>query len=255
VTPLFVLVTGFCGYIFWAIQSNDYPGTVTKVAWSRTVRRETFTRVAKRGWKDELRPAAAVMPLSGAGERAGLERIRDCQSKQRGTRQVADGTERVCRTRSRDVACGTEERCHTEDLGNGFAKEVCDDVTKYCSESYEDCQNETRYRTEPVYGEECAYDTWEWQRAAEETLSGAEDAPRWPALTPATLDRLVRTETYDVEFEYQHGRERRRTSFRPTALAEFERWRPGTKATLVVYNDGELRGFREGEAVREVKKP
>src|SRR5204863_4370115 len=118
--------------------------------------------------------------------------------KQRGTRQVPDGTQRVCHTKSRRVSCGTEESCHTQNLGNGFSKEVCHDVTKYCSESYEQCGDETRYRTEPVYGEECTYDTWEWQKTDERTLTGTDDQPKWPALDTDRLDRLVRSETYSV---------------------------------------------------------
>jgi hypothetical protein len=207
-------------------------------------------RAQKQGWRDELRAAAPVMPREGRGESPGIEGIRGCRSKQRGTRQVADGTQRVCTTRDRSVACGTEESCHTEDLGNGFAKEVCTDVTRYCSESYEDCRDETRYRTEPVYAEECTYDTWEWRAAGQETLAGALDPPRWPTLNAGPLDRLVRTETYEVEFEYQRKEKPQRAAYRPKTQDQFDRWRPGTRAVLVVANDGELKGFREGDAVR-----
>ena len=254
VMPIAVAFTGFCGYILWAIQTHDYEGSVTKISWSRTARRETFTRVQKLGWRNELHVSRAVMPVAGLGEVPGVDRVRDCHTKQRGTRQVADGTERVCHTRSRSVACGTEERCHTQDLGNGFSKETCDDVTKYCSESYEDCRDETRYRTEPVYGEECTYDTWEWRGMGERTLRGTEDPPQWPEVETGGLDRLVRTEKYEVELEYQRKGERRTASFHPATAAEFGPWRPGTKAKMVVANDGELKGFREGDKVRPVAR-
>jgi hypothetical protein len=250
--PMAVFITGFCGYIFWAIQTKDYEGTVTKVAWSRTVRRETFARALRQGWRDQLRTAQAVMPTNGRGEVPGVERLRDCHRKQRSTRQVPDGTERVCSTKTRRVSCGTEERCHTENLGNGFAKEVCHDVTKYCSESYEDCHDQTRYRTEPVYADECTYDTWEWKAADERTLNGTEDQPKWPSLDAGPLDRLVRSETYDVALEYRHKGKSQTTHYHPASIDEFDRWRPGTKAVLVVANDGTLKGFREGDKVRAI---
>ncbi len=142
------------------------------------------------------------MPVRGAGEVAGAERIRDCRRAQRGTRQVATGTKRVCSDRTRRVQCGTEEKCHRRDRGNGFAEEVCDDVPKYCSESYEDCRDETQYRTEPVYGEQCQYDTWEWHAGQTVSTRGSDDLPRWPEITLGELEREHRTESYEVHITY-----------------------------------------------------
>jgi hypothetical protein len=226
---------------FWLTRTNDYEGTVTRVAWSLTTERETFTPTQTRGFKDTLVMKAPVMPQDGQGETAGLLNVHDCQRKQRGTRQVADGTERVCETKSRSVACGSERSCHTENLRNGFAKEVCENVTKYCDKSYQDCENRTRYRTEPVYGEECAYDTWEWRAAEQRTSTGAEDPPQWPDVAAGPLDRLVRKETYTLDVEYSKGGRHLTATHHPKTQEEFLAWRPGAHVTVVVDNGGTLK--------------
>jgi hypothetical protein len=241
VAPLAAVVCGVCAYAFWAGRTQDYTGTVVKRSWSRTVRRETFTRVPKQGWRGELHTARAVMPLDGHGESAGLENVRDCRRMQRGTRQVPDGTERVCVTRSRSVACGTEQRCHVQKLRNGFAKEVCENVTKYCSQPYQDCSDRTRYRTVPVYDDSCTFDTWEWRPADQRTLTGAEDTPRWPELAGGALDRVLQEETYAVDLEYRRKGERRSVTLHPRGLAEFESWTLGKTANLVINNRNELK--------------
>ena len=234
----YLLVLGMlvsCGFCFWAGSTHEVDGRVESRAWTRVVTRQVFTAVEKQGWKDELRVARSVMPVDGRGEVAGVDDVRGCVRRQKGTRQVPDGTRRVCDTKSRRVACGSEERCRVEDQGNGFAREVCHDVTKYCSESYEDCRDETQYRTEPVFGEQCTYRTWEWRDDVTRTARGTTDTPRWPELSTARLDRLVRTGEYRVEVRY--GDDGQHT-VKPATDAEFARWTPGAPVRLVVSNLG-----------------
>ena len=96
----------------------------------------------------------------------------------------------------------------------------------------------------PVYADNCTFDTWEWHSAGELTVSGGEDPPRWPDLMPGPLDRLVRSETYAVDFEYRRKGERRTVTHRPRGLEEFQGWRPGTTTALVIRNDGGLKTIR-----------
>ncbi|MBZ4418341.1 hypothetical protein [Myxococcus sp. RHSTA-1-4] len=229
--------TGVFG--IWAGSTHEYPGSVTGTAWQRSVVRERFSPVVKTGWRDELSTTAPRMPVNGAGEVAGVANMRDCVSRQRGTRRVADGTERVCRTKTRKVACGTEEKCRRRDKGNGFVEEVCEDVTKYCSESYEDCQNETRYRTEPVYALQCAYDTYEWKEVDRRETSGTDDRPRWPELTASGVDRLRREEKYSVRIRYEDDGEKEHV-LEPKSEQEFLTWKKGQGATLTVTNLGKV---------------
>jgi hypothetical protein len=184
------------------------------------------------------------MPVGGLKELAGTEAIRDCARRQRGTRKVADGRERVCRDVTRRVRCGTEESCTTKDLGNGFAEEVCRDVPKHCDETRRECEWETRYRDEPVYGVSCRYDTFEWRPAAQLREVGRDDAPRWPAQPLAELEREKRSESYELVFEYRDGVKRKRAVLKPASEAEFVRWTPGLQARLTIDNSGEVRGAR-----------
>jgi hypothetical protein len=226
-------------FSYWGSRTHAYSGEVTRTAWKRTVVQERFVPVAKTAWKEDLRGTAPRMPVNGAGEVAGVTNIRDCVSRQRGTRRVADGTERVCRNKTRRVACGTEERCRRRDQGNGFVEEVCEDVTKYCNESYEDCQTETRYRTEPVYSRECTYDTYEWKPVDRREVSGTDDRPRWPELAVGAVDRLRREEQYSVHIRYEDDGEKEHV-LEPQSEQEFLSWKKGQGVHLTVTNLGKV---------------
>lgn len=238
---MFFCCFGTIGYGFWATMTHEVTGQVVGTEWQHTVFHERFTRVTKEDWRSELSSQSPRMPVNGAGEVAGVENVRDCRSAQRGTRKVADGTERVCKTKTRKVACGTEERCRTRDKGNGFKEEVCQDVTKYCSESYEDCNNETRYRTEPVYAQKCSYDTYEWKEVDREVASGRDhEAPRWPELRVGANDRQRREGKYTVHLEYEDDGTQKNT-FEPKSETEFLGWKKGQQVTVTVDNTGEVK--------------
>jgi hypothetical protein len=233
-----ILLTLSCCGVFglWATQTHDVDGRVTGTEWQRAVYQERFQPVTQEGWQDELVRTAPRMPVNGTGEVAGVENVRGCVSRQRGTRQVADGTERVCRTKTRRVACGTEEKCTRRKLNNGYMQEECKDVTKYCDERYEDCQNETRYRTEPVYAQRCSYDTHEWKEVGRREASGRDDAPRWPEVKGlGPHDRLRREEKYAVHIEYERKGLQQHT-LAPGTEAEFLSWRKDQLVTVQVDN-------------------
>ena len=253
ILTIVVTFSGCMGWDYWLLQTRDYEGVVQSVSWQRTLTRQAFTSVQRRGWRDQLQERASILPVNGLGEFVGTENIRDCVEKQRGTRQVAVGTERVCINKTRSVACGSHESCSTRDLGNGFAEEVCSDVTDYCNESYEDCRDETKYRTDPVFAQECAYGTYEWQQLDQRSVRGGSEPPVWPELTvEGELERLVPAERYEVVLEYQDdGLQRARVH--PTDAADFAQWPPGRKLTLVVQNSGKVVGIREGDKTLPVE--
>ncbi len=234
----FLFLFSCCGIFgFWATQTHDVKGRVARTEWQRVLHQERFLPTTKEGWQDELRLSSSRMPTNGSGEVAGVENIRGCVSRQRGTRQVADGTERVCRTKTRKVACGTEEKCTRKKLDNGFVREECDDVTKYCSESYQDCQTETRYRTEPVYAQKCSYDTFEWRGVDRHTATGHDESPRWPDVANVgPHERLRREETYAVHVEYAHKEGTKTHTLAPKTEAEFLSWKKGQQVTVQVDN-------------------
>ncbi|WNG50304.1 hypothetical protein F0U60_43860 [Archangium minus] len=233
------LLACFGTCMYWGSRSHELTGHVTSTAWTRTVHRESFQRVRREGWRDELRMTSPRMPVNGQGEVAGVENIRDCITRQRGTRQVADGTERVCETKTHRVQCGTEEKCTRKKLGNGYMQEECDDVPKYCKESYEDCRNRTRYRTEPVYDLSCTYDTYAWTQVERREESGRDSAPRWPELRTGPVDRLRREEKYVVHIGYTDDGQKEH-QLEPRSEAEFLSWKKGQAVPLQVNNFGSV---------------
>jgi hypothetical protein len=242
---LLVFVGSCMGLAIWGSITHDFTGRVATTEWTHTVHRESFQRVNREGWRDELRGVSPRMPVKGQGEVAGVENIRDCVSRQRTTRQVAVGTREVCSNKTRSVACGTEEKCSTKKLGNGYAQETCHDVTKYCNESYRDCHDETQYRTEPVFALKCTYDTHDWKEVDVRALSGRDDAPRWPELQTGPLDRLRRETQYRVQVEYTDGATKTHV-IEPKTEAEFLSWKKGAPLSLKVSNTGKVEQVTPG---------
>jgi hypothetical protein len=242
---------GGCLFFLWGSRTHGVTGKVVATEWTRTVQRESFQRVSKTGWRDELSTTSPRMPVNGAGEVAGVENIRDCTRRQRSTRQVADGTERVCEDKTRRVQCGTEEKCTRKKMGNGFMKEECEDVPKYCDESYEDCETRTRYRTEPVYDLSCTYDTYTWTEVGQPArASGNDSDPRWPEPRVGSVDRLRREEKYLVRIEYPDGKKVKTHELEPQNESEFLSWKKGQSVSLQVSNLGGVSNVAHGEAVR-----
>ncbi|MFY0583413.1 hypothetical protein ACN28S_62130 [Cystobacter fuscus] len=118
-------------------------------------------------------------------------------------------------------------------------------MTKYCDETYRDCHDETQYRTEPVFAQKCAYDTYQWKQVDERTLSGREDAPRWPELQAGSLDRLEREAKYRVQVEYTDGATKTHV-LEPKTEAEFLSWKRGTPLSLKVSNSGKVEQVTPG---------
>ena len=237
---LFFCCGGTMAYKLWSSMTHDTTGDVVSTAWKRTVTQERFTPVVQEDWADALHVQAPRMPVNGSGEVAGVQNIRGCVPRQRSTRQVPDGTQHVCSTKTRRKACGTEEKCHTRNKGNGFKEEVCEDVTKYCDESYEDCHDETHYRTEPIYAPKCSYDTYQWKQVAQREASGGNgDTPRWPELSVSAEDRLRREEKYTLQIAYDGGK--KTATYEPKTEQEYLGWKKGQKVSLTVTNGGEVK--------------
>lgn len=255
---LLVLFVGCLGVLWWSGHTEVITGQVSARSWSRTVRIERFSKVTETGWRSELegRPKSKL-PVKGKGERAGVDDIRGCQRKQKGTKKVPDGKEEVCRTESRRVACGSHEECSVKDLGNGFAEEVCKDITDYCDEQYEACSMETRYRDEPVYGEQCSYSTYKWTEVKADTAKGKGDAPlAWPALEPAgDSERAIKSQQVSVSVTYDDGdgpevhvEEREDDGW-------FNTWPMGAQVELDITKLGSVMHLRHpGEAQSELTK-
>ncbi|MCB9745370.1 MAG: hypothetical protein H6741_28015 [Alphaproteobacteria bacterium] len=232
-----LLGAGCMGLLLWLGQTHEVEGVVSGRSFTRTVTLQTFQPMRMNGWRAELEGKPATrMPKKGAGGSPGVDDLRDCEKKQKGTRKVPDGEEQVCRTKSRSVACGSHEECEVKDLGNGFAEEVCRDVTDYCDEDYEDCQMETRYREEPVYGQWCTYTTYTWADGAQKVTRGSgADALAWPSLEPqGDLQRAKREQSFVVHFGFEEDGEGETHVETREDEAWYQSWPVGAEAELDV---------------------
>jgi len=233
-----LLAVAGVAFFFWSTRTREVRGEVLSKSWTRVVHRQVFAAMDRQGWIEELMPSAPVMPVQGKGERGGVQDVRGCVPRQRGSRQVPDGRERVCHTRTRRQQCGTEEKCEVKTLKNGFAKETCRDIPKYCEESYDDCQMETHYRSEPIYSSWCTYTTWDWRNAGSPSRTGNDDSPDWPDVTAGPLERLQREEQYTVQIDYLRKGQHQQHTLHPTTESAYVGWKVGAPVTLRVSNLG-----------------
>ncbi len=220
---LLVLVcAGLCGWYFLA--THEVPGRIESMAWERNIHLETFTQETRSGWRSELSTLPSIMPVNGHGERSGTDNLRGCRRQEK--------TPAHCEQKSRRVACGTEEKCSVKDLGNGFAEEKCEDITKYCDEPYEECY-------EAVFDDRCTYDTWEWRRQNTKSAKGADNRPQWPAAPPmGRLDRHVPEEKYTLQVSYDDGGEKATGETSLSSEAEFIQYAPGQTVSVSVNSLG-----------------
>lgn len=149
--------------------------SVTGRQWRRTHTVTPMEEHTREGWEDSVPPESGRWPSGGSGGQTGRIGSARCQERER--------TPERCRTESRREACGTEERCTVRDLGNGFAEEVCEDVTKYCSVDQEVCDP-------AVYDDWCSWSELSWGTARQQTTSGTLERPRWPSLRPGAREQL-----------------------------------------------------------------
>jgi len=213
--------------VLWFTRTTTETGQVTSASWTSQVHLERWTGTEARGWRDELKTSPkAKPPVNGTGERVGISELSACKDKVR--------KEAGCETKTRKEACGTEEKCKQKDLGNGFAEEICEDVTKYCQVEYEDCWKEQR-------DDWCSYDRFDWKRVDTHERTGMDNNPlAAEPFTVSGLDRSVSEQTLkvDVRFRDQTG------TWTTQDLARFQKLTPGTQVDVDVTRTGSLTDVR-----------
>ena len=209
-----VVVVG--GLIVAAMWTTSSAGSVTAMHWERAIQTETFTPVTgKTGWKSDLKLVASRMPSNGVNEVIGVDNLRSCVTGEKSPKK--------CENKKKSVQCGTEEKCEVKDKGNGFAEEVCTDVPKMCDQDVQEC-------TEAVIDDKCTYDTYAWKAVgAPATVSGDDNAPKWPAVAGAgALDRQTKTEKYVVTVSAEGAT----NTYEPTTEAGFTKFSVGEKVVV-----------------------
>lgn len=209
-----LLVVG--GLIMATMWTTSAEGKVASLHWERTVQTETFTPVqGKTGWKSDLKVVPSKLPTAGKGEVIGVDNLRSCTRLEKSPKK--------CEMVDKKVECGTEEKCEVKDKGNGFAEEICKDVTKYCQQKVEECK-------EAVIDDKCTYDTYEWKKAGAPAASkGDDNKPAWPAVAAAgALDRQVKTEKYVVTVTA----DKVTNTYEPTTEAAFTKYSVGQSVVV-----------------------
>jgi len=197
---------GSVWFVFGRTSSED--GKVASLHWSADVQVDTFEKMNKTGFKGDAPTGAPKMPVAGKGENRGSENFQACVTKEKSPKK--------CEMVTKKEQCGTEEKCTKKDLGNGFAKEICDDVPKYCENKVAEC-------TEAVSDEWCSYDTWDWKAKANQHAEGNDNKVVWPSVPVGALDREVRTGKFEVNVSF--GKET--GVFEAPDAADFARFSPG----------------------------
>jgi hypothetical protein len=155
-------------------------GRVLGVSWERNIRTRVMGRSAQSGWDEQVPSSSGAMPSGGIGGHEGQVDL-VCSRKEREPER--------CREVSRQEACGTDERCRVVDQGNGFAEEICEDVTRYCTVSEQKCDP-------AVYDEWCTWTELRWQGGRAVHASGRDTKPSWPSFQAAADEEVSRDERY-----------------------------------------------------------
>jgi hypothetical protein len=155
---------------------------VTGHRWERRITTKSMTRRSGSGWKEKM-PRAGSMPVAGRGGAPGAIDT-SCRRKER--------TPERCRDVSKQVQCGTTRSCSIQDQGNGFAKEVCTESPKYCTEYEEQC-------TAAVVDDWCTWTALSWGSPKVTRAEGRGRTPRWPSVSVPADARETRDATYTLE--------------------------------------------------------
>ena len=240
-----LVMAGSILYDGWAAQTRPEGATVAAASWTHTSNLQRYTPVDRDGWQSDLGAVAAIMPVNGTGESAGVENIRNCRESFHHNNRIACGTERECREVPRTVNDGEtcSERCTTSDNGNGSFSETCDQVcspnsrTEYRTE----CTDVTKYCDEPVYATKCDYSTWEWSPLDSRVATGeGAELNEWPVFADlGPLDRVQQVATFSVSLSMVVDGVEKRGATAPRDAEQYAAYLATGRATVNVPNVGE----------------
>jgi len=222
-------------FLWYGSQSEWQPAKVSSLSWSRTITTEVWTDTTVAEWRSDASERREIRPVNGSGERAGMDMVR-CWEDSRKTTRVQCGTEEECEPIYRRY---TEEECKVNDLGNGFAEEVCVDVPKK-EKVGEDCKDVPKYCEEPVVEDKCEYRTQRWASGRTVRASGNDHNVYWPDFTLRALERSSRSSSYRVSMAYGSGK----SYAHLTSQGEFQTWSAGDRAEVDVTRWFGVKGVR-----------
>jgi hypothetical protein len=162
------LVLGFFGLMFllgWfgSCESNRQV-TLEAASWTRTIEVEKQLPVTEEGWQ---------LP-SEARELSRTQAVHHHVS-------VPIGTRPVTKVSHEKVKVGTKkQKTGVKDMGNGYFKEIYEEVPVYEQRRREHVVQETVYRKDPVYQTRYTYEVMKWKTVRTERAGDEGTSPVWP---------------------------------------------------------------------------
>jgi hypothetical protein len=163
---------------------------VVGFSWERTVTVEAYRTVTEEDWS---------IPVQG--------RKVDSERRIRDYRQVLDHYEARTRQRSENVITGHEQyQCGTENLGNGYFRDVMCSRPVYTLRYYDESYQEPIYRKEPIYDVWYTYQIEKWVFDRKPSATGLNKTPYWPTYSLAKNEKkATQTEEYFVHLAEEDG--------------------------------------------------
>lgn len=186
--------------VFALTYRKDTSGQVSALTWQRTIEIQDYQPRAGSGWDE-------TVPVDAYGQ--------TCDRRERGERQVPDGS---------------HEECRDVDQGDGSFRRECRTVQDY--------------RKETIYDMWCTYtvDRWDYKRKASASGTGKSPPPDWPQVTLASgtgrygAERAGKQhETYTVVV-HDDGGDTHECSFESQAV--WDQYEVGMAVTLKLYITG-----------------
>lgn len=245
--PLFPIliavgITGFIVCMWLLFRTKELHGTVTALAWQRTIHVDRYTLRSHEGFNED------------GAEQTGALHVRVIDThRYHYTRHVAVGSHLVtdsdiCGTRN--CRKGPPHDCYTPKrectkLKNGYAK--CtqpDEVCRYNTLCDPKTCSVTDYRDIPVYDTFYTWDQWEWRPEREAIASGTNLQVNWPDVTPqrpfnpGEQEReRGREETFEVSLT---GRKGDTWTYHPASEGDFQRFSLGGRHLMKVNAAGSV---------------
>ncbi|MBI4865612.1 MAG: hypothetical protein HY816_01550 [Candidatus Wallbacteria bacterium] len=171
---------------FLATRRSAHELIVQSASWSRAVDFERQQPVIENGW---------TLP-SGARELSRRSEVHHYNKVRTGTRQVRQSY-------SERVQTGTQrKKVGTKDLGNGYFKEIYENVPVFENRQKERWVSEPVYRSDPVYAPKLTYEVLKWKVVRTQRASGNDTSAQWPSLELGPGEREgKRTEVYSLELK------------------------------------------------------
>lgn len=195
------------GVMGWIFKKHDDQAVVTRVSWTRTISVEALLPVHESQW--ESAPAGA-RDVTHKPEIHHTEKVQVGTHTEYTSERYQSGTESYTTTERVKVGTKTVVTGH-RNLGNGHFEDITKTVGIYGDRPVTKTRptystrkvphEEPTYVDQPVYREKYFYVVDRWSHARNESASGNDANPLWPAVKLASNERESgRSEKYEVTF-------------------------------------------------------